>query len=220
MSTAMTTFTLYIGNKAYSSWSLRGWLACRLAGIAFEEVVVPLYQPDTRSRVLAVSPSGRMPSLHHGDRVIWDSLAIGEYLAELAPDKGLWPADAAARAFARSITAEMHSGFLPLRQSMPMNTRRRHPGRGHTPEALADAARIVAMWTAARTGFGAAGPFLFGRPTLADAAFAPVVSRFVTYAPPVTEVARAYMDAVMDWAPMRDWCAAAEHEAWVNPIYE
>jgi glutathione S-transferase len=217
----MADFTLYLGNKAYSSWSLRGWLACRLAGIAFDEVVIPLSRPDTGATILRHSPSGKVPALRHGESVVWDSLAIGEYLHELAPAAGLWPDDAAARAQARSIAAEMHSGFVDLRRAMWMNTRRRFPGKGRTPEALANIARICAIWRETRARFGAGGPFLFGRKlNLADAMYAPVAARFVTWAPELPADARAYADAVWDHPLMQEWRRAADAETWVIDAYE
>jgi glutathione S-transferase len=217
----MADFTLYIGNKAYSSWSLRGWLACRCAGIAFDEVVIPLSRPDTNAAILKYSPSGRVPTLRHGNTLVWDSLAIGEYLHEFAPKAGLWPEDPVARAHARSISAEMHSGFADMRRAMWMNTRRRFPGRGRTPEALANVARICAIWGETRTRFGAGGAFLFGRRFgLADAMYAPVVSRFVTWEPPLTDEAKAYVTAVWDQPFMQEWRRGAEAETWVIDKYE
>lgn len=216
----MARFTLYIGNKNYSSWSLRGWLACRQAGIAFEEVLIPLREADTTTEIRKVSPSGKVPALRDGDLVIWDSLAIGEYLAELYPDAGLWPSERAARAHARSISAEMHSGFVSLRKSMPMNIRRELPGRGQTSESLADIARIVEIWRQTRARFGQGGPFLFGRQSLADTMFAPVVTRFTTYAPPLPDDAKAYMAAVWALPAMQDWRRAALAESWIIPAEE
>jgi glutathione S-transferase len=217
----MTDFTLYIGNKAYSSWSLRGWLACRCAGIAFDEVVIPLSRPDTAAVILKHSPSGKVPALRHGKTLIWESLAIGEYLHDLAPQAGLWPDDLAARAEARSIAAEMHSGFVDLRRVMWMNTRRRFPGKGRTPEALANVERICAIWSETRARFGAGGPFLFGKQlNLADAMYAPVVSRFVTWEPLLPAEAKAYVAAVWDHPFMQDWRRAADTETWVIDSYE
>jgi glutathione S-transferase len=216
----MARFTLYIGNKNYSSWSLRGWLACKQAGIAFEEVVIPLREADTTTAIREVSPSGRVPALRDGDITIWDSLAIGEYLAELYPAAGLWPADRAARAHARAISAEIHSGFAALRKSMPMNIRRALPGRGQTPESLADIARIVEIWRQARARFGKDGPFLFGALSFADAMFAPVVTRLTTYAPPLSDDAKAYMAAMWSLPAMQAWRADSLEESWVIPAEE
>lgn len=217
----MTSFTLYIGNKAYSSWSLRGWLACKCAGIAFDEVVIPLSRPETAAEIRKYSPSGKVPALRHGDVLVWETLAIGEYLDEIAPAAGLWPADRAARAQARAISAEIHAGFMDLRRSMWMNVRRSFPGKGRTPEALADVARICEIWRGTHERFGRGGPFLFGdRLTFADAMYAPVVSRFVTWAPPLPDQASRYVEAVWDHPWLREWRRAAEAEPWVIEKYE
>lgn len=176
----MSALVLVVGNKNYSSWSLRPWLAMKVLGLEFEERRVSLYVPGAKEMLLGHSPAGKVPILIDGERKVWDSLAILEYLAESYPS--LWPAPPAARALARSISAEMHSGFAALRQHMSMNIRKRYPGKGRTPESLADVARIVAMWSDCRARFGAAGPFLFGAFSAADAMYAPVVLRFRTYA--------------------------------------
>ena len=201
---------LLIGNKNYSSWSLRAWLAAKASGLTFEEIRIPLFLPDSRPRILAHSPSGKVPCLIDHGLAVWDSLAIGEYLAEKNP--ALWPADPAARAVARSICAEMHAGFAPLRQNMPMNVRKAYPGRGHTPEVDADIARIVAIWQDCRSRFGAGGPFLFGAFTIADACFAPVCFRFATYGVKPEGAAGEYLAAMLDHPWMRDWAAAAQAE--------
>ena len=216
----MSRFTLYIGNKSYSSWSMRGWLACKLAGIAFDEVVIPLDHAETAQTIRQHSPSGLVPALHDGDLVVWDSLAIGEYLAEQFPAAGLWPQERKARAVARAISAEMHSGFTALRQNMPMNLRRHYPGRGQTPEVLANIARIVELWRMARGFAGNGGPFLFGAPSLADVMFAPVVTRFATYEPPLSDDAKAYGAAIAAWAPLQEWKAGAAAEPWVIAKYD
>jgi glutathione S-transferase len=212
----MSDLTLVMGNKAYSSWSLRPWLALKQAGLAFAETVIPLRQPDTAARIAEYSPTGRVPCLIHGGLTVWDSLAICEYVAELAPEAGLWPADPAARAVARSVSAEMHSGFVSLRTTMPMNLRSDRKGKGMTEATAADIARIEALWADARARFGspAGGPFLFGAFTIADAMFAPVVTRLETYGAPVSPESRAYMDAVLALPAMRDWIAAAKAEPW------
>jgi glutathione S-transferase len=193
---------LVIGNKNYSSWSLRPWLAMKVLGLAFDEVRIPLYRPGSRDEILRYSPAGRVPILRDGATVVWDSLAILEYLAEQHPK--LWPADAAQRAKARAVAAEMHSGFAALRQHMSMNTRKRYPGKGRTPEALADVERINAIWSDAR------GPFLFGDFSAADAMYAPVVLRFRTYG--VDARNARYMDAMLALPAMREWIEAAERE--------
>ncbi|HVY58543.1 MAG TPA: glutathione S-transferase family protein [Xanthobacteraceae bacterium] len=206
---------LVLGNKNYSSWSLRPWIALKTAGIAFEETVIPLYEPGSRERILEVSPTGKVPVLIDGDLHVWESLAILEYAAELFPAAELWPADRAARAHARAISSEMHAGYAPLRRHCPMNMWRPVRKRTLTPEAAADAARIDALWSDCRQCFGAAGPFLFGRFSAADAMYAPIVSRFHTYAVEVGAVSRAYMDAVMALPAWREWQAAALAEPWV-----
>lgn len=211
----MSELTLVIGNKAYSSWSLRPWLAMKQAELAFSEIVIPLRMPDTTERLLALSPTGRVPCLLHGNRRVWDSLAICEYVAELVPAAGLWPDDARARAAARSASAEMHSGFVALRSNMPMDLKRKRPGEGRTPECEADIARISTLWSEMRGQFGEEGPFLFGRFTIADAMFAPVVTRFHTYDVAVGDDLRAYMETILALPAMRDWYAAARAEEWV-----
>ena len=193
---------LVIGNKNYSSWSLRPWIAMKVLGIAFDEVRIPLYQPGSKERILGYSKAGKVPILKDGDTVVWDSLAILEYLAERHPQ--LWPTDRPQRAKARSISAEMHSGFAKLREHMSMNTRKRYPGKGRTPEVLADIARIDTIWSEAK------GPFLFGAFTAADAMYAPVVLRFRTYEVEVRK--KSYMDAMLALPAMREWIEAAERE--------
>lgn len=209
----MNALTLVIGNKNYSSWSLRPWLAMRVAGIPFEEVRIPLYRADTAADLAARSPSGLVPSLQDGDLTIWDSLAICEYLAERFPDRDLWPAEPAARAVARSVSAEMHAGFAGLRSAMSMNIRRRYSGKGRTPDCLSDIARVLALWNDCRSRFGAGGDFLFGRFGIADAMYAPVVLRFQTYAVELDGAAKAYADAVLALPALREWVAAAETES-------
>ena len=216
----MAEFKLIIGNKNYSSWSLRGWLALKKTGVDFEEILIPLHKPDTKEKIRAQSPSGWVPVLHGPDGPVWDSLAIAEYLADRFPAAGLWPADPAARAVARSIAAEMHSGFPALRRNYPMNMRATLPARPENPEAEADIARIEEIWTDCRRNFGAGGPFLFGDFTAADAFYAPVVSRFATYGVAMGPVAEAYAEAVRDWPDMREWTDAAAAEPWVIEAYE
>jgi glutathione S-transferase len=207
----MSGLVLVVGNKNYSSWSLRAWLAMKVLGLAFEEQRVSLYVEGAKERLLGYSPAGKVPILIDGARHVWDSLAILEYLAESHPT--LWPAAAGARALARSISAEMHSGFAALRQHMCMNIRKRLPGKGRTPETLADVARIVAMWSDCRARFGAGGPFLFGGFTAADAMYAPVVLRFRTYEVELPPACRSYADAVLALPALGEWINAAEREA-------
>ena len=211
----MAAFTLVVGNKNYSSWSLRGWLAARLAGIEFEEQLVRLSEPGSRAELLSHSSAAKVPILKHGARVIWDSLAIIEYLAEQRPQAGLWPADPDARALARSIAAEMHAGFASLRQHMPMNLRKRLPGRGQGPGVAADIARIDQIWQDCRRRFGVGGPFLFGEPSAADAMYAPVATRFRTYGVALEPLAQAYADAVLAWPAFLEWQTAALEEPWI-----
>lgn len=211
----MSDLTIVVGNKAYSSWSLRGWLMLEATGAPFEEIVIPLDRPETRAAILAQSPAGRVPVLKADGLTIWDSLAIGEYLAERFPDAGLWPSDVAARAVARSVSAEMHSGFEALRREMPMDVKQRRPGIGHTPDVLADIARITALWADCRDRFGAGGRFLFGGFCIADAMYAPVATRLETYGVDLDPDSRAYVDAILGWPAMRRWTAAGRAEPWV-----
>jgi glutathione S-transferase len=206
---------LTIGNKNYSSWSLRPWLALKVAGIPFEETVIPIYVPGSKEKFLARSPAGKVPILQDGTVTVWESLAILEYLAEKFPATGLWPSDRGARAHARAIASEMHAGFQPLRRQCPMNMWRPVKKLELGAETAANAARIDAMWSDCRTRFGAGGPFLFGGFTAADAMYAPVVSRFHTYAVAVGAASAAYMDAVMALPAWREWHAAAVVEEWV-----
>ena len=206
---------LIIGNKNYSSWSLRPWLAMKVGGIAFDETVISLQAKDFKERVTALSGAGRVPVLIDGEVRVWESLAILEYLAEKFPKAGLWPVDANARALARAIASEMHAGFLPLRRHLPMNVARPVKRRVLDDGAAADVARIDAIWSGCRTKFG--GPFLFGRFGAADAMYAPVVWRFHTYAVDVGAAARSYMAAVMALPAWAEWRDAARREPWVLP---
>jgi glutathione S-transferase len=213
-------FKLVLANKAYSSWSLRPWILLAHFKIPFEEVVIPLDQPDTRKRILAYSPNGKCPSLHDGAISVWESLAIVDYVAEKYPDKAIWPKTRAARALARSLSAEMHAGFSALRNHCPTNFRRPVRKRELTPDVEADVTRIEAAWTGARKEHGKAGPFLFGRFSAADAMFAPVVNRFHTYDVPVKKGTRAYMDAIMDLPAWKAWIRDAEEEPWRIERYD
>ena len=202
---------LVIGNKNYSSWSLRPWLAMKVLGLPFEERRIALYRTESKPAILRDSPSGKVPCLIDGATRVWDSLAILEYLAEA--HRELWPAERAARAWARSISAEMHSGFAALRQHMSMNVRKRYPGKGRTPEALADVERIVALWSECRAQHGAQGPYLFGRFSAADAMYAPVVLRFRSYAVELPETCSVYCDTMLALPALREWIDAAERES-------
>ena len=217
----MANLTIYLGNKNYASWSLRAWLVLKHTTVSFDEVVIPLYQPSSRETVLKYSPSGKVPALHHGDVTIWDSLAICEYLAEAFPTFELWPKDPAARALARAVSAEMHAGFADLRQHLPMNVRSSFPGREIPPEAQADINRVMAIWRDCRSRVGEGrGEFLFGDFTIADAMFAPVVTRFRTYRVDLEREADAYCDAIMTLPEMQEWIAAAKNEPMIVEAYE
>src|SRR6185369_534710 len=207
--------TLVIGNKNYSSWSLRPWIAMTVAGIAFDEVVIPLYEPGSREAVLKHSPTGKVPVLIDGDQHIWEWLAILEHLAERFPNAGLWPKDAAARSHARTIASEMHAGFQALRKACPMNLWLPPKPRPQADDVMANVRRIDALWSDCRTRFGQSGPFLFGAFGAADAMYAPVVSRLHSYGLPVSAAARAYMDAVMALPAWRKWHDAAMQEPWI-----
>ncbi|MEI6200553.1 MAG: glutathione S-transferase family protein [Enhydrobacter sp.] len=215
----MAEFTLVIGNKNYSSWSLRGWLMAKAAGIEFDEIMIPLDLPDTATSIKKHSPAGKVPVLVHKGLAIWESLAIAEYLNDLKPEAILWPSSQSARAHARSISAEMHAGFGELRQNMPMNIRSSYPGKGMTPAVRADIERITGLWRDCRKRFGGAFPkddgFLFGTFGAADAMFAPVVTRLRTYGVQLDSDAEAYCTAVVGYAPMKEWVDAARNEPWL-----
>lgn len=215
----MAEFTLIIGSRNYSSWSLRGWLACREAGLDFDEEVIVLDRPDTATLIRRHSASGMVPILKHGPVTIWDSLAIVEYAHEVG-NKPLWPSDRAARAMARSAAAEMHSGFRELRQHMPMNIRANQPGRGMTAAVQEDVNRVTGLWRECRKRFGADGPFLFGAFCAADVMYAPVVTRLVTYAVALDKDSQAYVQAVMAYPSMAEWVTAAKREPWIIDKYE
>ena len=211
---------LYLGTARYSSWSLRGWLLVRLAGLQAEEVFVPLAGGDS-PEVKKISPSGLVPYLEHDGAKVWESLAIAEYCADISP--ALWPAGRVAKARARSIAAEMHSGFRGLRMAMPMNLGRDYAGLGQNPESLADIARIEVIWAETRAQFGADGPYLFGAAfNAADAMYAPVVARLLTYAPPLSAGTKSYCDAVRAHPLVAEWynIAAKEPQSWQLEKYE
>lgn len=215
----MNETVLHIGTRRYSSWSMRGWLAVRCAGIPARDNVIPL-AGGTTPALAGLTPSGLVPCLQHQGVTIWDSLAIIEYCAEIAP---LWPRDAAARAHARSIAAEMHSGFRALREAMPMNLGADAPGHGRSAGALADIARIEAIWADTRARFGQDGAYLFGEAfTGADIMFAPVAARFISYAPALTMNSQAYVAAIRQHRLVAEWydLAAAEPASWRLEKYE
>lgn len=199
---------LTIASKNYGSWSLRGWLLCRMAGLAFEERSLPADDPSARAELLLLSPSFQVPCLEHAGVKVWDTLAIAEYLAETFPDQGLLPGEVAARAHCRSICGEMHSGFANLRAALPMNIKARHQGYKVFAGARPDIERITAIWRACLDDYG--GPFLFGEePTAADAMYAPVATRFVTYDVKLDAACRDYCATIADWPLMQEWTAAA-----------
>jgi glutathione S-transferase len=213
---------LVIGNKNYSSWSLRPWLLLKVNAIDFDEISIPLYQQHSKGAILARSPSGKVPALQDGSITVWESLAICEYVAERWPNAQCWPADAAARARARSLATEMHGGFAALRNALPMNCRREPapPSDVSTADELAEQiARVDEIFASCRHQ-ASGGEFLFGRFGIVDAMFAPVVLRFATYQVPVSSLSRAYMQSVFALPPLQDWIAAARRESEVLEKFE
>ncbi len=206
----MDKLTIYLGTKNISSWSLRPWLALMQTGADFEEIVISLDQPDTKEKISKISPSGRVPLLKHGDLLVCDSLAICEYLAEIFPDTMLWPADKKARAHARSISAEMHAGFPELRKHLSVDVRARHKNYSIPDTANPDIERICQIWENCRTHYGKTGEFLFGHFTIADAMFAPVATRFITYDVKLPLIAQQYITTIMALPAMQQWCKQAE----------
>ena len=211
---------LVIVNKAYSSWSLRPWILMTHFGLAFEEIVIPMARPETRAEILAYSPTGKCPCLIDDEIVVWESLAILEYLAERFPDLAIWPRATAARAHARALAAEMHAGFVNLRRHCPTQFRRPVRAIALPPDVVDDVTRIEAAWAQARAKFGAHGPFLFGQFSAADAMFAPVVNRLHVYDIRVAATTRAYMEAVRDLPAWKTWIAGAEGEPWRIDAYD
>ncbi len=211
---------LYIANKLYSSWSLRPWILMTALDIPFEETVIPMYFPDSKGRMLDVSPTGKMPCLVDGDVTIWESLAIIEYVHERFPEKGVWPTDVKARAHARAIASEMHAGFQALRQMCPMNLSKRFAPRELSSDVSDNVRRLEGLWADARRRFGAGGQFLYGAFGAADAMFAPVVTRLDTYQVPVSSETRRYMDAVLSHPAFVKWRTEALAESWTIDHYE
>jgi glutathione S-transferase len=217
--------TLVIGNKCHSSWSLRPWILMKQFGIPFKEVLIPfadpIDSPEWKAEVRKYTPAGKVPALVDGEVAVWESLAIMEYLAETHPDLPIWPRDRAARAMARSIASEMHAGFSGIRGACPMNLGKRYAEHDRGPGVAKDAARVQEIWRTARERFGqgasGGGPFLFGAFSAADAMYAPMVTRFDTYAIPADQTARAYMDAVMGTPAFQEWRRAALAETWIVP---
>jgi glutathione S-transferase len=218
----MPDLHIYIGYRVVSSWSLRGWLPVKKSGAAFEETLIRYRTPDGKARLNQLSPTGKVPYLVHKrdgkDVKVWDSLAIGEYMAELFPERRLWPADVTARAYARSVSAEMHSGFRPLREHLSMALLEKHPNPNH-PQANSDIARIEKMWRDCREGWGknGGGPFLFGHWTVADAMYAPVVTRFRTYSVKLGATGTAYMEAVLADPDFKTWEDQAKRDVPPEP---
>ncbi|MFT5538693.1 MAG: glutathione S-transferase [Alphaproteobacteria bacterium] len=223
MELSMTELILAVANKAYSSWSLRGWLALKLTGAPFTEVVVPLREPATRTEILKYSPSAKLPALIDGDVTVWESLAIVEYLAEKYPNAPIWPQATAARAHARAIASEMHGDMIPLRRALPMNLRHKLPCPALTDPVQADINRVQSIWREARRRFDGTlgeGPFLFGDFSGADAMFAPVAARFDTFGVALEDHAAAYVAAVMEHPLMTEWRKDALREPWIIPEFE
>ncbi|HEY8194122.1 MAG TPA: glutathione S-transferase family protein [Hyphomicrobium sp.] len=210
---------LVIANKLYSSWSLRPWSLLKAFDIPFEEIVIPLRRPDSKSRLLEYSPSGKVPALIDGDVTVWESMAIVEYLAEAYPDRAIWPRDLEARARARSISNEMHGGFQPLRQACAMHLGARFATPPLTEALKANIDRVEDIWSLTRNRFGHGGPYLFGAFSAADAMYLPIVTRFETYQIPVREASHAYMDTMLAHPVFLDWRAAALKEPWTIPEY-
>ena len=207
----MADAQITLSSRTYSSWSLRGWLLCRLAGLTVQEQMVALDDPDNRAELLLLSPSVLVPRLTHEGASVWDTLAIAEYLHELYPDAGMYPADRVARARCRSVSGEIHSGFINLRSALPMNLKVRHDRFPIFPGARTDIERVETIWAECLGDYG--GPWLFGSsPTVADAMFAPVVQRFLTYAVAVSPMSAAYCETINEWPLMREWIDAARQE--------
>ncbi|MBT6202939.1 MAG: glutathione S-transferase family protein [Rhodospirillaceae bacterium] len=211
----MSTPLLIIGNKNYSSWSLRPWIPMKVLEIDFDERLIPLFDENWDAAIAEVSPSRKVPCLIDGGLTVWETMAILEYLNDKHPYAGVWPDDIAARATARSAANEMHGGFGALREAMPMNTRKQLPGRGINDGSVADITRMQQLWNACRTAHGSGGDFLFGAFCAADAMFAPVVSRLVAYEVELDEVSQAYVDAMMALPAMQEWHTAGAAEPWI-----
>lgn len=216
----MTNLTLIIGNKNYSSWSFRPWILLKQKNISFREVRIPLGTPEWAEKIEQYSPTRKVPALQDGNLSVWDSLAICEYLADKFPEKNLWPATIHDRAVARAISAEMHSGFADLRTNMTLNCRALLPGVGMTPGVATDIQRITHIWRDCRSRFTQQGDFLFGEFSIADAMYAPVALRFMTYAVNLDNVSSAYVNAICQLPATQEWLAAARAETEVLPQYE
>ena len=211
----MSRLILVIGNKNYSSWSMRPWVLLTHFKIPFREILIPLFEPGSKEKVLAYSPSGKVPVLKDGKVTVWESLAICEYIAEKFSKKNIWPRDRAARAAARAVSSEMHAGFIHLRKLCPMNVRARKPLSEVPPDVQKDAARIQSLWEDCRKRFGTGGDFLFGKFSAADAMYAPVIWRFKTYGIKCAGKAHEYMSAMLELPAMKEWERAAVAEPYV-----
>ncbi|MEQ9661182.1 MAG: glutathione S-transferase family protein [Parasphingopyxis sp.] len=214
---------LIIGNKAYSSWSMRGWLACKQSGLPFEEVTVPMFGEEWEQRREGnefAASSGKVPMLWDGETVVWDSLAIVDWLADKVGRDRFWPKDEGARGMARSMAAEMHSSFPNLRREMPVNVRKIFPPKELSEETISEIARILEIWAQARARYGGENPFLFGDFTAADIMYAPVCTRFVTWSVKLPPFAQAYVQAILSHSWMQDWIDAAQDEPWIIEKYE
>lgn len=211
----MSGYSLVIGNKNYSSWSLRAWLGMKHVGVEFDEIMVPLFQGDFKEEIFKYSASGKVPILKVGEDEIWDSLAICEYLNDQFPQANLWPEESYAKAIARAVSCEMHSGFFTIRNDMSMNMRRKIEGFVPSEACQIEIDRVKEIWTTCRNRFGKTGPFLFGHFTIADMMFAPIVNRFTTYQIVTDETVNAYMEAVLSMPSMKEWKEEALKEDWV-----
>jgi len=216
----MADFTLYLGNKNYSSWSLRAWLVLKQCGVGFDEEVVPLREAGTRTAIRRHSPSGKLPALKVGELVVCESIAIAEYLAERFPDARLWPADRTARAVARAVSAELHAGFAELRKAVPMNCRHPVKLKSLTAPVQADIDRLTGMWIDCRGRYGSGGGLLFGSFTIADAMFAPEAIRLSGAGVELPPLAKSYVDALLALPALAEWQAAAAAEPWLVPEWE
>ncbi|MCC3304366.1 glutathione S-transferase family protein [Sneathiella sp. HT1-7] len=217
----MAENVLVIGNKRYSSWSLRGWLAAKLSGMEFEEVLVPLYRPGCHEKLKEVNPAAppKVPSLKIGDAAVWDTLAICEFLAEQYPDAHLWPEDTFIRAHARSVVAEMHSSFQALREHVPMDLSKKLPYGALPEDVEADIARICEIWRECRTKYSGRGPYLFGEISIADVFFAPVLVRLYSHSVPLDDVCQEYFGTLWALPEFVEWRVAAEKEEWTITDY-
>jgi glutathione S-transferase len=211
----MAKLELIIGNKNYSSWSLRPWFLMKQMGIEFEEILIPLYRPESQERIRRYSPSGKVPVLREGERLVWESLAICEYLAEKYPRMNLWPEDPVARVLARSISNEIHAGFSALRSACPMNVRRNPSPLPLSDEINADVDRIQQIWTQCRGTYKHLGPFLLGFFSIADAMYAPVVFRFYNYAIPINSISEEYTKTILGLEVIQEWIESARQEPWI-----